>query len=164
MSSPTPVQRVFRPLFQRISGAGWFAKVGPKVVPRLDRALHRATGGRVMLSQALVPTLYLTTTGAKSGQPRVTPLLCMPEDGGWIVVGSNFGQEKHPAWTANLLKTPNATVEFRKHVHKVTGTLLEGTERTETWNRLNAVWPVFNRYQSRVDRDLRVFRLTPIQP
>ncbi|GAB2866386.1 nitroreductase/quinone reductase family protein [Actinocorallia aurea] len=162
MSAPTPVQRVFRPLFQSISGAAWFAKVGPKVVPALDRAIHRVTGGRMMLAQLLIPTLYLTTTGAKSGQPRVTPLLCMPEDGGWIVVGSNFGQEKHPAWTGNLLKEPRATVEIRKRAHEVTGTLLEGADREETWARLNAMWPVFNRYQSRVDRDLRIFRLTPV--
>ncbi|ROO88990.1 deazaflavin-dependent oxidoreductase (nitroreductase family) [Actinocorallia herbida] len=162
MSAPTPVQRVFRPLFQSISGSPWFAKVGPKLVPALDRGLHRMTGGRVMLAQALIPQLYLTTTGAKSGQPRVTPLLCMPEDGGWIVVGSNFGQEKHPAWTGNLLKEPRATVEFRKRAYEVTGTLLEGADREATWTRLNAMWPVFDRYQSRVDRDLRLFRLTPV--
>ncbi|MDX6739467.1 nitroreductase family deazaflavin-dependent oxidoreductase [Actinocorallia sp. A-T 12471] len=161
MSAPTPVQRVFRPLFQSISGSAWFAKVGPKVVPPLDRGLHRITGGRMMLAQALIPTLYLTTTGAKSGQPRVTPLLCMPEDGGWIVVGSNFGQDKHPAWTGNLLKQPRASVEFRKRTYDVTGVLLEGAEREETWTRLNALWPVFRRYQSRAERDLRVFRLTP---
>ncbi len=162
MSAPSPVQRLFGPVFQKVSGAGWFSKVGPKVVPGLDRALHRLTGGRVMLAQSLVPSLYLTTIGARSGQERVSPLLCMPEEGGtWIVVGSNFGREKHPAWTGNLLKTPEARVEYRKRAYQVIGTLLEGEERARVWARLNEVWPVYNRYQDRVDRELRIFRLTP---
>ncbi|MFC7728991.1 hypothetical protein [Actinomadura keratinilytica] len=54
---------------QRVSGAPWFARVGPKVVPPLDRALHRLTGGRFLLGQAVVPSLVLTTTGAVSGLP-----------------------------------------------------------------------------------------------
>ncbi|MEO3784839.1 nitroreductase family deazaflavin-dependent oxidoreductase [Actinocorallia sp. B10E7] len=162
MSTQSPlIQRVFGPPFQKISGAPWFSKVGPKVVPGLDRTLHKVTGGRVMLSQLLVPTLYLTTIGAKSGEERISPLLCMPESGGWIVVGSNFGQDKHPAWTGNLLKTPEATVEYEKKVHKVTGDLLTDEERARVWQRLTEVWPVYYRYQARVDRELRIFRLTP---
>ncbi|GAA2727166.1 nitroreductase family deazaflavin-dependent oxidoreductase [Actinocorallia aurantiaca] len=160
-AQPTLIQRVFGPLFQKISGAKWFSKVGPKVIPGLDRGLHKMTGGRVMLSQLLVPTLYLTTVGIRSGQERVSPLLCMPEGDGWIVVGSNFGQDKHPAWTGNLLKTPEATVEYEKRTCKVVGTLLEGEERVRIWKRLNEVWPVYERYQARVDRELRIFRLTP---
>lgn len=160
-AQPTLIQRVLGPLFQKISGATWFSKVGPKVIPGLDRGLHKVTGGRVMLSQLLVPTLYLTTVGAKSGQERISPLLCMPEGDGWIVVGSNFGQDKHPAWTGNLLKTPEATVEFEKRTCEVVGIFLEGEERSRVWKRLNEVWPVYERYQSRVDRELRIFRLTP---
>lgn len=158
----TLTQRTLGPLFQRISGSTWFSKVGPKVVPPLDRVLHKASGGRFLLSQALVPSLVLTTTGSVSGQPRQAPLACMPEpDGGWIVVGSNFGREKHPAWTTNLLKQPQATVSFRKKTTPVTAQLLEGGERAEVWPRLLQVWPVYDRYVERVDREIRVFRLTP---
>jgi len=132
------------------------------LVPRVDKAIHKVTRGRMMLSQLLVPTLYLTTVGAKSGLERVTPLLCMPEDdGGWVVVGSNYGREGHPAWTGNLLKTPEARVEYERRTYKVVGTLLEGEERARVWVRLNEVWPVYEKYQAGVDRQLRVFRLTP---
>ncbi|MFD0691713.1 nitroreductase family deazaflavin-dependent oxidoreductase [Actinomadura fibrosa] len=159
---PSRTQRTLGPLFQRISGAPWFSKVGPKVVPPLDRALHKATGGRFLLGQALVPSLVLTTTGAVSGRPRQAPLACLPEpDGSWVVVGSNFGREKHPAWTGNLIKNPDAEVSFRGRTVPVTARLLDDAERTEIWPRLIKVWPVYDRYVERVDRQLRIFRLTP---
>jgi deazaflavin-dependent oxidoreductase (nitroreductase family) len=158
---PSLIQRLFGPLFQKMSGAAWFSKVGPKIVPPLDRTVHKLTKGKVMLGQSLVPSLYLTTIGAKSGQERLSPLLCMPEGDGWIVVGSNFGQEKHPAWTGNLIKTPEAKVEFRKRTYAVTGHLLEGEDRARTWDQLNKVWPVYDKYQARIEREIRIFRLTP---
>ncbi|MQY07769.1 nitroreductase family deazaflavin-dependent oxidoreductase [Actinomadura macrotermitis] len=159
---PSLVQRTLGPLFQRMAGSSWFPKVGPKVVPPLDRALHRLTGGRVLLGQSLVPSLVLTTVGAKSGEPREAPLACLPEAGGtWVVVGSNFGREKHPAWTGNLLKNPEATVSFRGRRTPVTARLLTGEERAEVWPRLLTVWPVYDRYVERSGRELRVFRLTP---
>ncbi|MDL4819573.1 nitroreductase/quinone reductase family protein [Actinomadura opuntiae] len=158
---PTLIQRTLGPVFQRISGAGWFAKVGPKIVPRVDRALHRLTGGRAMLGQLLVPSLVLTTTGAVSGLRRQTPLACLPDGDGWLVVGSNFGREKHPAWTGNLIKNPDAEVSFRGRTTPVTAHLLDDDERAEAWPRLTAIWPVYDRYVERADRQLRVFRLTP---
>lgn len=160
--SPTPLQRTAGPLFQRISAARWFSRIGPRIVPPLDRALHRASGGRFLLGQALIPSLMLTTTGAKSGLPRRVPLACMPEPGGgWIVVGSNFGREHHPAWTGNLLRHPEAEVTFRGRTVPVTARLLDGDERAAIWPRLVRVWPVYDRYRERVTRELRIFRLTP---
>jgi deazaflavin-dependent oxidoreductase (nitroreductase family) len=159
---PTLTHRTLAPLVRRISGSRWFARVGPKIVPPLDRALHRVSGGRLLLAQALVPSLVLTTTGSVSGRPRQVPLACLPEpDGGWIVVGSNFGRERHPAWTANLLGEPRATVHHRGRTVPVTARLLEGAEREEVWPRLLRVWPVYATYAGRVERELRVFRLVP---
>jgi deazaflavin-dependent oxidoreductase (nitroreductase family) len=159
----TVLQRTLGPVFQRISGSDWFAAVGPAIVPRLDRVLHRVSGGRFLMSQALVPSLVLTTVGSVSGRPRQAPLACMPEpDGGFIVVGSNFGREKHPAWTTNLLKTPEAVVSHRGRTIQVTAALVEGEERAEVWPRLLKIWPVYDRYVEKVDREIRVFRLSPV--
>lgn len=159
---PTLVQRTFGPVFHRVSGAEWFSKVGPKVVPPVDRTLHKLTGGRLLLGQLLVPSLVLTTTGAVSGLPRQTPLACLPEeDGGWVVVGSNFGRDKHPAWTGNLLKNPDAQVSHLGRTVPVTARLLDDDERTEIWPRLVRGWPVYDQYVERTTRQLRVFRLTP---
>lgn len=158
----TIVQTTLGPLFQRIAGSAWFRKVGPKTVPPLDRVLNRLSGGRLLLSQALVPSIVLTTTGSSSGLPRKAPLACLPEpDGAFVVVGSNFGREKHPAWSSNLLHEPAAEVGFRGRTIPVTARLLEGAERAEVWPRLIQVWPVYDRYVESSGRALRVFRLTP---
>ncbi|MEV5748964.1 nitroreductase family deazaflavin-dependent oxidoreductase [Actinoallomurus sp. NPDC052308] len=160
--APSRLKTVISPPVQRMAGSAWFAKVGPKVVPPLDRALHRLSGGRLLLAQYIVPSLVLTATGHRSGVARRTPLACLPEpDGSYLVVGSNFGREHHPAWTTNLLHEPNAEVDHRGRTIPVTARLLEGTERAEVWPRLVKVWPTFDRYVERSGRELRVFRLEP---
>ena len=161
MSSRT-LQATLGPAVRRMAGSAWFAKVAPAVIPRLDRLLHRVSGGRILTSQALVPSIVLTTTGRQSGLPRKVPLACVPEpDGSYVVVGSNFGREHHPAWTANLRHDPVAEVGDGGRVIPVTARLLEGEERAEVWPRLLKVWPVYDRYVERSGRDLRVFRLIP---
>jgi deazaflavin-dependent oxidoreductase (nitroreductase family) len=147
---------------QRVAGSPAFAKVAPHVVPPVDKVLHRLTGGRVLLSRGLLPGLVLTTTGRRTGEPRPSPLMCVPEpEGTFLVVGSNFGRDSHPAWTANLLAEPQASVSYGRRDIAVTAELLEGEARAEAWTRALRVWPTFDAYQGRVDRQLRVFRLHP---
>lgn len=153
-----PVGRAMR----RMATSKGFRKVGPKVVPALDRTLHKLTGGRVIVSRLLVPSMVLTTTGRKSGLPRESPLACVPDGaGGWWVVGSNFGQEKHPAWTGNLLVDPQATVSFEHKTTPVTARLLSDEEKAEVWPKLTAVWPAYDDYVVSSGRNIRVFSLTP---
>ena len=147
-----------------MAGGATFAKIGPSVVPRLDRALHRLTGGRVILSGGMVPSLMLTTTGAKTGQARKTPLATMPYDGTLYVVGSNFGREHHPAWSGNLIKTPRAHVSFKGEDFEVDAHLLSPEEKATLWPELLKTWPTYDRYVERSGRDLRVFRLERVRP
>lgn len=149
---------------QKVAGSPAFAKVGSKVVPPLDRVVSKLTGGRFVLSQAMVPSLVLRTTGRKTGQPRETPLATMPVDGGFLVVGSNFGKEHHPAWTANLLASPSATVVFRGRRIPVEAHLLTAEEKAGVWPQLTTMWPTYDRYVERSGRDLRVFRLSEKAP
>jgi deazaflavin-dependent oxidoreductase (nitroreductase family) len=147
---------------QRVAGSPAFAKVAPRIIPPVDTVLHRLTGGRVLLSRALLPGLVLTTTGRRSGRPRESPLMCVPEpEGTFLVVGSNFGRESHPAWTGNLLAEPAASISYGRRTIPVTAELLAGGARDEAWARALRVWPTFDAYQGRVDRELRVFRLHP---
>lgn len=150
-------------LVQKISSAPAFAKVAPHVIPALDRAVHRLTRGKVLLSAQMLPGVVLTSTGARSGLPRRTPLACMPEEDGrgWILVGSNFGRPGHPAWTANLLAHPDAEVSWKGADIPVTARLLEGEERAAVWKTALAFWPPYATYQARVDREIRLFRVTP---
>ncbi|WP_149825047.1 nitroreductase/quinone reductase family protein [Streptomyces tailanensis] len=146
---------------QKVSSAPAFARVAPYVIPALDRAAHRVTRGRVLLSAQLLPGVVLTAIGAKSGVPHRTPLACMPEEGGgsWLLVGSNFGRTDHPAWTGNLLAHPDAEISWKGRDIPVTAHLLEGEERAAAWKELLRFWPPYSTYQARVEREIRVFRI-----
>ncbi|MFE6493783.1 nitroreductase/quinone reductase family protein [Streptomyces sp. NPDC057748] len=150
-------------LIQKVSSTRAFAKVAPHVVPAMDRAVHRLTRGKVLLSSRMLPGLILTVPGARSGQLRTTPLACMPEKGterSWILVGSNFGRTGHPAWTANLLAGPDmGVVNWQGRDVLVHATLLEGEEREEVWRAALKFWPPYATYQARVEREIRLFRL-----
>lgn len=171
-------------LVQKVSSTRTFARIAPHVVPAMDRAVHRLTRGKVLLSAQMLPGVILTAKGARSGVLRVTPLACMPErtapgdetgDGtrdarggererepwprSWILVGSNFGRPGHPAWTANLLAHPDAEVNWKGQDIQVSARLLEGEERAGVWTTALAFWPPYASYQARVDREIRLFRL-----
>ncbi|AWW39034.1 deazaflavin-dependent nitroreductase [Streptomyces sp. AS58] len=146
---------------QKVSSTRAFAKAAPHVVPALDRAVHRLSRGRVLLSALMLPGVILTATGARSGLPRRTPLACLAEadGGGWILVGSNFGRPGHPAWTHNLLARPAAEINWRGEDIPVTAVLLAGEERARAWRAVLEFWPPYAAYQARVEREIRVFRL-----
>ncbi|KUL27511.1 nitroreductase family deazaflavin-dependent oxidoreductase [Streptomyces regalis] len=148
-------------MVQKVSSTRGFAKVAPHVIPALDRAVHRLTRGKVLLSAQMLPGVILTSTGARSGLPRRTPLACMPEESGrsWILIGSNFGRTGHPAWTANLLAHPDAEVSWKGRDIPVTARLLEGEERAAAWKAVLAFWPPYATYQARVEREIRLFRV-----
>jgi deazaflavin-dependent oxidoreductase (nitroreductase family) len=152
---------------QRVSSTRAFARVAPHLIPALDRAVHRLTRGKVLLSAQLLPGIVLTVRGARSGLERRTPLACMPEGpeqgaagtGSWILVGSNFGRADHPAWTANLLAHPDAVISWQGEDIPVTARLLEGEERDAAWKAVLAFWPPYATYQARIDREIRLLRI-----
>lgn len=166
--APAHPRRTVRPdgglgrLVQKVSGTATFAKVAPAVVPKVDLLVHRLTGGRHIAGEGLLPTLVLATTGARSGQRRETPLACLVDDERFYVVGSNFGREEHPAWTANLMAHPEATVAFAGREIPVRATRLDPDEQAAIWPRLLELWPNYAVYASRSGRELRVFRLDPV--
>jgi len=155
---PVTAARVVKAV-QRVSSAPAFARIAPHVVPALDRAVHRLTRGKVLLSAQLLPGVVLTVRGAKSGLPRRTPLACMPEGDSWLLIGSNFGRTGHPAWTANLLAHPDAEVSWKGEDIPVRAQLLAGEERAAAWKALLAFWPPYATYQARVEREIRIFRI-----
>lgn len=156
---PVPLRGFVRSLGHR----PWFARVGRVVVPA-DRLVSRLTGGRVV-ALGLIPSLLLTTTGRRSGQPRRTPLLGVPDGDGFIVIGSNWGGRRHPAWALNLLAHPDAVVTRRGRSVPVRAHLLSGEERARAWRLALAHWPAYDTYAERARaRDLHVFRLEPHTP
>ncbi|MDS0132144.1 MULTISPECIES: nitroreductase family deazaflavin-dependent oxidoreductase [unclassified Amycolatopsis] len=140
-----------------------FAVLGRALVPA-DRVLLRISGGRVGVGAAVgLRTLLLTTIGRRSGEPRQVPLLYVARETGYVVIGSNWGGEAHPAWSANLLANPAATVALNGRTIDVSGRLLTGDERQEMWDAVAAYWPAYDRYATRAaHRDIRVFLLEPV--
>ncbi|MEV6509621.1 nitroreductase/quinone reductase family protein [Streptomyces sp. NPDC051642] len=145
---------------QKVSSTRAFARIAPHVIPAMDRTVHRLTRGKVLLSAQMLPGVILTSTGARSGQSRRSPLACMPEEGGWVLVGSNFGRAGHPAWTHNLIAHPDAGISWKGEEIPVTARLLEGAERAEVWKTALAFWPPYATYQKRIEREIRLFRIT----
>ncbi|MDI3422068.1 nitroreductase family deazaflavin-dependent oxidoreductase [Streptomyces luteolus] len=146
---------------QKVSSTRAFAKVAPRFIPAMDRAVHRLTRGKVLLSAQMLPGVVLTARGAKTGRTRRTPLACMPEEssGTWLLIGSNFGRPGHPAWTANLLAHPEVSISWKGVEVPVRARLLAGAEREEAWAAVLRFWPPYATYQARVDRQIRLFRL-----
>jgi deazaflavin-dependent oxidoreductase (nitroreductase family) len=155
-----PAGRVGR-FVQRATLTPAFRRVGPVVLPRLDRVLHRVSGGRLLLSQAMIPTVMLVSTGAKTGQQRRTPLATMPDGDVFWLVGSNFGRQRHPAWTANLAHHAAAEVVYRGRTRPVTARQVVDEELAGVWPRLVAFWPSYQAYTEISGHELRVFRLDP---
>ena len=78
------------------------------------------------------------------------------------MLGSNWGQAEHPAWSGNLLADPAATITVDGRSVVVRAGLVEGPERDRLWPLLLQVWPAYREYDARADRTLRVFRLEPV--
>lgn len=107
-----------------------------------------------------VPLCYLTATGAASGEPRTVPLLYVPVgDGAVAVVASNFGGERHPAWSANLDAQPRATLEIDGTTHDVAARRANNEEAAAIWERFDHIWPGYERYREIAPREIRVYVL-----
>lgn len=104
----------------------------------------------------------LRTVGATSGKQRTAPVAAFPDGPDrWLVVGSNSGAAKHPAWFANLARHPDrAEIELGGRTIKVTPESLVDPERAEAWQRVVKVAPNFAGYEKKTDRLIPVVRLT----
>ncbi|MGW8358418.1 SDR family NAD(P)-dependent oxidoreductase [Streptomyces wedmorensis] len=130
-----------------------------------DTWLQQRTRGRWSMGRSLgVPTLLLTSTGSRTGQPRQTPLFYVSHRGGYAVVGSNFGLPHHPAWSTNLLHRPRALVLTAGHHIPVTARLVEAEEHDEIWAKILDLATGYQTYSDRSGRRLRIFHLEPDLP
>ena len=103
--------------------------------------------------------MILTTTGAKSGEPRVSPLGFTRDGDRWVVVGSNSGHPRAPAWLANVRADPRVTVEVGTETFPAIATITTGAERERLWNAHKASIPAFAAYETMVERVLQVVTL-----
>jgi deazaflavin-dependent oxidoreductase (nitroreductase family) len=119
----------------------------------------RANAGTVGGAFADSDIVLLTTTGAKSGQPRLSPLAYFTVDGRMLIVGSYGGSPKDPAWVHNLRANAKAHVEVGAESYDVTTRELALDERDALYDRLVELAPVFGEYQTKTNRVIPVFEL-----
>lgn len=134
----------------------WLRRVGKLNVP-----VYRLTRGRVMGRVGPVPVLLLTTTGRKSGEPRTAPVVFTRDGDGYVVIGSNAGNSRTPAWAYNLKAEPRARIEVRSDKLDVAARVAKGEERERLWAKIAGEYPGFDDYDARTDRDIAVFVLEP---
>jgi deazaflavin-dependent oxidoreductase (nitroreductase family) len=119
----------------------------------------RASGGKVTGQFANADLLLLTTTGAKSGQPRISPLAYFHVGGKLIIIGSFAGAPVNPAWVHNLRANPAAHVEVGTDAFDVTARELPPAEREQLFDEISAAAPGFAEYQSKTSRAIPLFEL-----
>jgi deazaflavin-dependent oxidoreductase (nitroreductase family) len=134
---------------------------GLRLVGKLNTPLYRLSGGRVGGKVGGGPVLLLTTTGRKSGQPRTAPVLYLADGERFVVINTNAGNAKTPAWSLNLCANPEAEVEVGRRQLKVRARTAEGEERADLWRRHMRQYSGWDYYESKLDRDPVVFVLEP---
>jgi deazaflavin-dependent oxidoreductase (nitroreductase family) len=152
-----------RAVLAPLSRTTWFRWFARTVMPAIERAVSRVSGGRWQLTGFIVPSLTLHTIGAKSGEPRDAPIMYTPDgQGRAIVAGTNWAGAKHPAWTANLLAHPDAEITVRGRRMAVHATLVPEDQRDATWAIMEAQWPDYRQYERDSGRTARIFLLQPV--
>ena len=118
---------------------------------------YRETGGEVGHKwREGSTTLLLTTKGRTSGEPRTTPLIYAQDGDRYVIVASKGGAPEHPGWYRNLAKDPNVELQVKDEVFPARAHVAEGEERERLWRKANEVWPHYDEYQTKTDREIPV--------
>jgi deazaflavin-dependent oxidoreductase (nitroreductase family) len=128
---------------------------------KLNVPVYRLSGGRIGGKVGDGPVLLLTTTGRKSGEQRTAPILYLAHGDAMILIDTNGGNEKLPAWSHNLKAKPQAEVEIGRRKLAVTARVATGSERDELWRAANDQYSGFDEYVEWLDRTPSVWVLEP---
>lgn len=126
------------------AGGQWYLR---NVSPRVDPALMRFSRGRVSSLGAWPRCVLLTNTGAKSGIERVTPLIYFTDDDRVILVASNYGGTRHPAWYHNVTANPTVTLRGGGFEGRFVGREVTGAERDRLWALAKQWIPGYSQYE-----------------
>lgn len=140
------------------------AKMAAPILPHADRTIARLSGNRHSALSLVtgLPFVLLTTTGAKSGEPRETPLIGTPVGSEIILIASNWGGKKHPAWYYNLKATPACTLTYDGKTEPFLAREIFGDDKARYWRTAVDIYPGYEAYKTRTGgREIPVMVLTP---
>ena len=129
----------------------------PRFQNRLTAAhvrLYRASGGRIGRRFRSAPVMLLDHVGRKSGQRRTSPLIYARDGDDVLLIASNGGDARHPAWFHNLTAAGTARVQVGPESWEATVRVAEEPERSELWRKMVAVYPPYDEYQQRTEREI----------
>ena len=132
---------------------------GLRALGKFNVPVYKASRGRVLGKVGRAPVLLLTTTGRRSGQPRTAPVVYMADGERLVVIGSNAGNQRTPAWALNLKANSEAGVQVRGERREVRARVAQGDERADLWRRMTQQYSGFDEYRERTTRDIAVFVL-----
>lgn len=133
-----------------------------KWMSRIQTFLYKKSGGKIAGSFLQgAPVALLTTTGRKTGEPRVSPLLFLREGNRVVLVASQGGAAKHPMWYLNLKANPKVTVQIKDEVLQLTARDATEQERAEYWPKLVEMYSSFEDYQAWTDRVIPIVICDP---
>jgi deazaflavin-dependent oxidoreductase (nitroreductase family) len=128
---------------------------------RFNVVAYRLTGGRVGGKLGQAPILLLHHVGRKTGEEHTSPLIYIEDGDDLVIVASKGGAPKDPLWWPNLEANPRTTVQVGSERREVVARRASAEEKRRLWPRLNEVWPDYERYQQRTERDIPVVILGP---
>lgn len=129
---------------------------------KVHTSVYRASGGKVLGRMLGSEVLLLNTVGRKTGQERTTPLLYLQDGDGYAIVASKGGSPKHPAWYHNLNANPETTIEVGNKKIPVRAEEVHGEEKRRLWRGLVRMYPSYEDYQKKTDREIPVLLLKPV--
>ncbi|NUP49933.1 MAG: nitroreductase family deazaflavin-dependent oxidoreductase [Catenulispora sp.] len=133
----------------------------PRDYVRETVELYEKSGGTQGNTMMGKPIIILTTTGAKSGKIRKTPLMRVEHDGSYAVVASLGGAPKNPVWYYNITANPEVELQDGATKRRYVAHEATGEEKEQWWERAVEAWPDYDNYQSKTDRVIPLFVLTP---
>jgi deazaflavin-dependent oxidoreductase (nitroreductase family) len=122
--------------------------------------VYRETAGKRGYHWRGTTILLLSTTGRKSGEQRTTPLIHRTDGDRWVIVASKGGAPEHPSWYENLKANPDAAIEIPGEEVAVRASDAEGEERKRLWELMVEVWPAYDDYQAKTDREIPIVVLS----
>jgi deazaflavin-dependent oxidoreductase (nitroreductase family) len=128
----------------------------------INRFLFKLTNGKVGGRFGKVDILLLTTKGRKSGEKRTVPLQYFKDGEDLVLVASNAGDDRHPAWWLNLQADPKAQVQIGGDKKRVEARKATADEKTRIWPNVTAIYPGYDEYQTRTSREIPLVLLRPV--